>query len=190
MLVCEDCGRSFEDYHALRTHQGQLIGFIRHRWLAKEKLYKLYCQLGLPSRKIASILGCSPDQVKIALRAHGLRRTKSEAGLLSYEKERKKPWNGGKPPSWNGGIKHHRLGYRWVLAPTHHRADKDGYVLEHILIWEEVNKRQLPHGWVIHHRNSITSDNHPENLMAFSSNGVHMSFHAAKRQHALKFGQK
>ena len=52
---------------------------------------------------------------------------------------------------------------------SHPRANKQGYVREHILIWEEVHNKSLPDGWVVHHLNGIKSDNRPSNLIALPS---------------------
>ena len=45
----------------------------------------------------------------------------------------------------------------------HPRAN-NGYVLEHILVMEEVLGRYLLPGETVHHRNGIKHDNRPENL--------------------------
>lgn len=67
--------------------------------------------------------------------------------------------------NWKGGIKHSH-GYILVSVPNHPRASKQGYVREHILVWEQVNNRILPKGWLVHHYNGIKNDNRPTNLLA------------------------
>jgi len=69
-------------------------------------------------------------------------------------------------PQWKGGRTFSQGGYVFIRKPTHHRAGKNGYVQEHILIWEQSHNQTLPDGWVIHHLNGIKHDNRPENLVA------------------------
>ena len=73
---------------------------------------------------------------------------------------------GDKSIAWHGGISVRPDGYVKLYNPNYPRADSNGYVLEHIYIWEQVNNRQLPDSWVIHHLNGIKNDNRPENLLA------------------------
>lgn len=67
--------------------------------------------------------------------------------------------------NWKGGIKRSH-GYILIQVPDHPRASRQGYVREHILIWERANGNSLPEGWVIHHYNGIKHDNRPSNLLA------------------------
>jgi len=69
-------------------------------------------------------------------------------------------------PNWQGGRVKTGTGYFKILAPTHTRADSCGYVLEHIIIWEQTHSKPLPKGWIIHHLNGIKDDNRPVNLAA------------------------
>jgi hypothetical protein len=57
-------------------------------------------------------------------------------------------------------------GYILNYRPHHHAARKDGFVMYHRLVWEEVhNASLLPWANVIH-VNGIRDDNRPENLKA------------------------
>lgn len=66
---------------------------------------------------------------------------------------------------WKGGRKDVR-GYIRLLLPEHPRADKRGYVCEHIVAWEKAQGKPLPDGWVVHHLNGIRHDNRAVNLIA------------------------
>ena len=65
---------------------------------------------------------------------------------------------------YKGGRREIR-GYIKILLPEHPRADKRGYVSEHLLVWEKANNKPLPNGWVVHHLNGIRNDNRPTNLI-------------------------
>lgn len=60
-------------------------------------------------------------------------------------------------------------GYIVVYLPPHPRANTQGYVYEHILVWEEFHGKPLPKGWIVHHLNGIRSDNRPRNLEGMPS---------------------
>ena len=76
--------------------------------------------------------------------------------------------SGSKAPNWHGGRKQNKSGYVLVLDKNHHRAEKSGYVMEHIAVWESSNGRELPVGYSIHHKNGNKLDNRPENLEAMT----------------------
>lgn len=74
---------------------------------------------------------------------------------------------------------HARLvnGYRLIAAKGHLRADKSGYVREHILCVELAIRRPLDLGHEVHHVNGIKSDNSPGNLVACEDHAYHMLLH-------------
>jgi len=90
-------------------------------------------------------------------------------------------------PNWKGGRFITGQGYIKVLMPDHPKAGKDGYILEHVYIWEEYHQRQLPKDQVIHHLNGIKGDNRPENLIALKKGEhIHLAEPFKKRIRALE----
>lgn len=88
--------------------------------------------------------------------------------------------NGEINPHWNGGTAETGGGYIWVTSKGHHRANKNGYVLEHILVAEKKIGRLLTDLEVVHHEDENKKNNSPDNLMVFPSQSEHMIYHARK----------
>lgn len=86
-----------------------------------------------------------------------------------------------KPKAPEGHIIVDRLGYKRIKIPSHHRANRDGYVLEHIMILEKKLGRNLKPGEVTHHINGDRGDNHPENLEVYDRK-EHLSMHHRLRK--------
>jgi len=124
-----------------------------------EDLYDLYWNKGLSTSEIAKIAELCDGSVVSLLRRRGIpRRSRSEAAKNYYAK-------GHRPASWKGGRRYNR-GYVLIHRPNHPKADRHGYIREHLLVWEEHHKKALPEGWVIHHINGVKDDNRIENLVA------------------------
>lgn len=76
-------------------------------------------------------------------------------------------------------------GYVRILAPKHHRADKYGFVLEHIYVMEEKLGREITfEDGHIHHIDQNKSNNHPDNLMLLSPSD-HAKIHAQLRKEGV-----
>jgi hypothetical protein len=78
--------------------------------------------------------------------------------------------------AWKGGVRYHGLGYRYRWNPRHPFATKEGYILEHRLVWETHNKATLLSWTDIHHKNENILDNRIENLEPMF-HGDHSRYH-------------
>jgi len=93
---------------------------------------------------------------------------------------------GEKNNSWKGGRWKGKDGYIHLYQPEHPRASS-GYILEHIFVWEQINKKPLPKNWVIHHLNGIKHDNRIRNLQALPNKKHYLVLQAkAKRIQELE----
>lgn len=72
-------------------------------------------------------------------------------------------------------------GYTAVLMPEHPRAQKSGYVYEHILVLEKTLGRSILPGETAHHIDGNRSNNDPGNLMLFKTPAMHTRFHGRLR---------
>ncbi len=72
-------------------------------------------------------------------------------------------------------------GYVVIKMPEHPRANKNGFVREHIIIAEKALGKYLPKGAVVHHINQIKTDNRNENLLICENDSYHQSLHRRLR---------
>lgn len=119
--------------------------------LKKDELVELYVERRLFQTQIARRLAVHVSTVKRYMKKYGI-STRKEIGENH--------------PSWKGGRIKNADGYILVKARWHPRANANGYVREHLLVWEKTHKCSLSEGYVIHHLNGIKEDNRPKNLVA------------------------
>ena len=88
-------------------------------------------------------------------------------------------------PNWRGGRHLSWAGYVRIYQPEHSRADKPGYVREHIVIMEDHLGRPLKANEIVHHKNGIKSDNRIENL-ELKDDTEHRKYHTSLRMKRAK----
>ena len=92
---------------------------------------------------------------------------------------------GEKNGAWKGGKFYQSQGYLKSKSDDHPRADKLGYVYEHILVYEKYHKCCILQWAHVHHKNGIKDDNVITNLDIFPSIESHLSHHALTRNRKL-----
>jgi len=97
-----------------------------------------------------------------------------ENTTISYKK-----FVGGKGiqnPVWKGGKYISTEGYVFMKCEGHPRANKGGYVFEHILVMEKHLGRYITKSENVHHKNHVRTDNLIENLEVLTR-GQHTRHH-------------
>jgi transposase-like protein len=174
--LCHKCGRAFI------PHETGKILKLKSAKPTKEELEKWYIEDELSLSKISVMIGHNRKSIRGYLQFYGIKiRTLKEANKLNRcTRDRSYLWKGGRTNS---------DGYILIRDRTHPHARKDGYVSEHILVWERVNNKRLPDDWIIHHLNGIKDDNRPENLLAMPSK-EHMRILPAKARRIRELEEK
>ncbi|MBQ5655957.1 MAG: HNH endonuclease [Bacteroidaceae bacterium] len=85
--------------------------------------------------------------------------------------------------NWKGGERVTPGGYRQILCTEHPRADKSGYVMEPIVVWEDHTGVFVPDNCCIHHLNGNKTDNRIENL-CMMQRSAHTVFHHRGKHHS------
>lgn len=110
-----------------------------------DEIRRLYLDEGRNILETAQILGYSTTLIKYRLLKMGIHKPKERRARTKNKR-----------------------GYILIYNPDHPRSDRNkGYVLEHIVKWEESHNKSLPKGWVIHHVDGVKSHNDSENLVAY-----------------------
>ena len=86
-----------------------------------------------------------------------------------------------------GHKKQRQDGYIAVYYPEHPKSNKEGYIMEHILVVEGAIGRHLVANECVHHINENKRDNRIENLKIMTKS-EHMRYHSTKRWQAKRGG--
>lgn len=72
-------------------------------------------------------------------------------------------------------------GYIGTLMTGHPRADRNGYVREHLLVAEKAVGRPIKHSERVHHVDGSRDNNEPSNLVVCQNEAYHALLHARQR---------
>ena len=76
-------------------------------------------------------------------------------------------------------------GYPTIFLPNHPRANREGFVYEHIIVAEEILGRPLKKGEVVHHIDENRANNNKDNIVVFRSRSDHTAYHKTNRVYVL-----
>lgn len=167
--------------------------------IAEEDLYRLYVVEGKPMHRVADELGVAVGSVYNYIKRYGIKSREPHQGMkgkrqseevrkrigdahrgkvVSEESRRKMSES-----SKKGGVGHKKKrcdGYIAVYFPDHPNSNKEGYIMEHILVMEAILGRWVKEDEVVHHINKNREDNRKENLMLMTAS-EHISMHSKER---------
>lgn len=136
---------------------------------SKEELEDLYFNKNYTIRGIAAFYRVGSSTPDYWFRKLGInRRTHGEAAVLR-DKLKRRNYNFlfertmANHPNWKGGRRISSAGYVELKISTHPRARRNGYVFEHLVVYEQ-HFGSVPKGSHIHHKNGNKQDNRIENL--------------------------
>ncbi|MGH3986332.1 MAG: HNH endonuclease [Pseudonocardiaceae bacterium] len=116
---------------------------------------------GLSAAEMSQQFGCSSEPVRRMMVRHDIARLPSKARTAHNV-------------FWRGGYHVDKHGYILVRRPQHIAASRAGYVRGHRLVKEAILGRVLTDKEVVDHRDGDTSNNDPENLVLYQTNGMHL----------------
>jgi hypothetical protein len=169
----------------VHKRKGERLPNMGKKWSNDEvDLLKRLFDEGVPDEEIARMLGRTTNSIGVKRFKTGItdihKRRFTQEGkrkLIDTRKQITKE----KHPMWKGGRRVSAHGYIEIHLPGHHRARKNGYVFEHILVAEKKIGRQLAPGEDVHHINKNKQDNSPGNLDVLSKSD-HSALHGAEKE--------
>lgn len=171
-----------------------------NRSAVDEKILELlYVKERKPMREVASIMGFSVGKIFKVLTENNFPKREAHKGFLGKRHSEKSKadisrFHKGKTMSdetrrkiaeanKKRGIGHKKKrtdGYICVYFPDHPCSNKDGYIMEHVLVAEALLGRHLNNNECVHHINRKRDDNRKENLKVMTKS-QHMAFHSKER---------
>lgn len=164
-----------------------------------ETLEILYVKERKSMREVATTMGFSVGKIHKILTENDFPKREAHKGFLGKHHSEKAKSNISKAHKGKvisaetrrkmseadkkGGIGHKKKradGYMCVYFPDHPCSNKEGYIMEHVLVAEALLGRHLNDNECVHHINRKRDDNRKENLKVMTKS-QHMSFHLKER---------
>lgn len=168
-------------------------------YIGEDILRKLYTEDKMAMKEIAEMIGVSVGSVYnychkygIETRATGDARrgralpeeTKTKISIahkgIKHTEEAKRKMSDAKKKGGVGHKKKRDDGYIAIYFPDHPKSNKEGYIMEHILVMECIVGRHIKSDEVVHHKNHIRSDNRASNLQLMTKK-EHIRMHTIER---------
>ena len=164
---CRKCGRDFDSYKAMRTHQSR-VGHMKKPWRDEGRLEELYVQRGLSAYNIADELGCGAATVYEALDDFGIeRRSGSKTKRIQSSRE---------PANYRT---HSRDGYEEVYTQA---SGENQFARVHRLCAVAWFGYENVVDSVVHHKKPVEWLNTEENLELMDSQSEHAKEHSGTRE--------
>lgn len=127
----------------------------------REQLFYYYNNRMMSQVEIAEMFHTTQRVVQRAMKNFGIQARK--AAPRDQRGDHNRNWRGGRVLEGTKGYSD--KGYWYTYVPNHPKANKRGYVAEHILVATQYAGRDLKPGELVHHINLKKRQNTPENLI-------------------------
>lgn len=139
-----------------------------------------------PSTNSHWLCKCDCGVIKPVLRG-SLRSHESQSCGCLHKDRMANNRTGEKNPHWKGGVRFDNGGYKRILVSKDHpRADRDGYVLEHLVVMESKLGRPIDRSEVVHHKDGNNLNNSINNLVLLPSNSYHITLHRKLKRRSTR----
>lgn len=145
-------------------------------WKKEEQSFLIDNFSSLPTKEIALKLNRTHLAIWKKAKKLGLKLTPQMASLNRSVSRQGILFKGGRKKNWKG--------YVLILQHNHPRADRNGYVFEHIIVAEKKIGRPLKANECVHHINEVKDDNRADNLMVLTK-GEHSKYHNSERRKCI-----
>jgi hypothetical protein len=171
---------------AVRQEQGGVVCKGRRWTEAEVELLRQGFGAGIPDDEMAVLLRRTHVAIKqkrkrMKITGDPNQRRLSDKARTGMARKKRGP----ESHSWKGGRRITSGGYVEIHMPSHHRARKNGYVFEHIVVAEKKEGRRMSRDECVHHADGNKENNSPENIIVIKRS-AHSGQHARLRSRKVE----